>query len=97
MNYLEIAWRAVAGYERDESDEKGGASSASDFATTLSTSEGNGEMARRPGYSRLVEATVAPPDWDGRLPEACGWPQACSVLGPCPRSLAGDPCRLDTA
>jgi hypothetical protein len=97
MNYLEIARRAVASYEIDESDEKGGARSASDLATTLSTSEGDGDTARRPGFSRLVEATIPPPDWAGTLPEACGWRKACSVLGPCPRSLAGDPCRLDAA
>jgi hypothetical protein len=41
-----------------------------------------------------VEATIPPPAWAGALPETCGWPTICGELGPCPRSLIGDPCRL---
>ncbi len=44
---------------------------------------------------RLVEVTFPPATWDGTLPEECDWPKTCGVLGPCPRSLAGGPCRLD--
>jgi hypothetical protein len=40
-----------------------------------------------------VEATIPAPDWDGTLPEECGWPNTCGVLGPCPRSLAGGRCQ----
>jgi hypothetical protein len=43
----------------------------------------------------LQEAPSPPAGWDGILPEACGWPKTCGVLGPCPRSLAGGPCRRD--
>jgi hypothetical protein len=46
-------------------------------------------------YQGPVEGSVPPPDWDGALPEECGWPKICCVLGPCPRCVAGRPCRLD--
>jgi hypothetical protein len=46
-------------------------------------------------YQGPVEATAPPPDWDRTLPETCGWSHLCQVLGPCPRSLAGGPCRRD--
>jgi hypothetical protein len=44
---------------------------------------------------RPIEATVPPSHRDGALPGECGWPKTCGVLGPCPRSLASRPCRLD--
>jgi hypothetical protein len=44
-------------------------------------------------YTGPVEATRPHADWDGTLPEGCGWPALCSVLGPCPRRQVGGPCR----
>lgn len=45
----------------------------------------------------VVQASSPPAGWDGALPEACGWPKTCCLLGPCPRSAVGRPCRLDGA
>jgi hypothetical protein len=42
-----------------------------------------------------VEACVPPANWDGTLPEACGWRSLCRVLGPCSRRRAGGGCRID--
>ena len=42
-----------------------------------------------------VEASKPPADWDGSLPDSCGWRSLCQVLGPCPRYLTGGPCRRD--
>jgi hypothetical protein len=42
-----------------------------------------------------VEASKPPTDWDGSLPDGCGWSSLCGTLGPCRRYLAGGPCRFD--
>src|SRR5215212_3253283 len=97
MNYLEIARRARAGYEKDESDEKRSQNPAPNLAGTHRGSTGGGEIARRRAYRLPIEATAPPLDWDGMLPEPCGWPAICAVLGPCARSQDGRPCRLDAA
>ena len=34
-------------------------------------------------YQGPVEATVPPASWDGHVPEGCGAPPSCRVLGPC--------------
>jgi hypothetical protein len=42
-----------------------------------------------------VEASAPPAGWAGTLPAICGWRSLCQSLGPCPRHLAGGPCRVD--
>jgi hypothetical protein len=42
-----------------------------------------------------VDASKPPADWDGYLPDSCGWRSFCQVLGPCPRHLAGGTCQFD--
>ena len=39
-----------------------------------------------------IEASVPPPDWDGRLCIGCQWPEFCRVLGPRGPQLPGGPC-----
>jgi hypothetical protein len=84
MNYLEIARRALTGYEKDERDEKGSKSPAPVPAMRASPSVADGELARDGVDRGPVEASVPPPEWDGVVPTGCGVPVVCSRLGPCP-------------
>jgi hypothetical protein len=79
-------------YERNESDEESPDLLGDDEARALGL-----DPALRwvRVYAEPVEPTRPPADWDGSLPDCCGWPELCRALGPCPRSGAGGACCLD--
>jgi hypothetical protein len=82
----------------DETDKSPSVSSVSaterDGGRNLAHLRRDSALDGRVVYRGSVEAAMPPTGWDGALPAACGWPDLCRRLGPCPR-YPDTPCRLE--